>query len=279
MIGSTLLEVLSQEGIKVKGTSRRQLDDSKYYLDVAKSDLEANLESVDSGSYLVNCIGLIRHKIENHSHSTARYLNTDFPIRLASLALARNLKLINICTDCIFSGSKGGYLEDSIPDPTDLYGVTKASGEVKNSAVMNLRTSVVGPEVDSSVGLLSWVLNCDKNSQLLGYRNHLWNGITSLALAKIISGIIKNGNFEAGNVHVLPENTITKLELINEIAFLGNRQDLKIISHETSETIDRTLSTIDHVRNRALWLGAGYQKIPTIQQLLAEVLPLNKIDI
>ena len=140
---------------------------------------------------------------------------------------------------------------------------------------MNLRTSVIGPEVDSHFGLLSWVLSNEKNAKLLGYQNHVWNGITSIALAKIIGGIIKSNLFLPGKMHIVPKTQITKLDLIREIAQRGGREDLVITPHNTKISVNRTLATIYPARNRALWRNAGYTDLPSIQNLLSEVLALR----
>lgn len=175
----------------------------------------------------------------------------------------------------MYSGNTGGYKENSTPDPIDVYGKSKASGESNNSLVMNLRTSVIGPEKNSSVELLSWVLSTKENGILQGYKNHYWNGVTSLALAKVIEGIIRYDLFEPGNVHLVPANEITKFDLVKEIASLGNRRDISVVPFTAPNSVNRTLSTTNEQRNRTLWKSAGYSEIPSIQELLTEVLPLS----
>ena len=277
MIGSGLLQALQDSEFTIYGSTRRANPEYKFFLDVQTPNFENVLDFLPSGSYLVNCIGLIRHKISQEREADAWYLNSEYPNRLANYALKYGQKLINICTDCIYSGKNGSYDENSPPDPTDIYGETKAAGEIKNPAVMNLRTSVIGPEVETAVELLSWVLSSEPNSTLSGFTNHLWNGVTSASLAKIVSGIIQNNSFEPGIIHLVPENKITKHDLIREIAIRGNRKDLTIMPFKTETSIDRTLSTVNQGRNRTFWKNAGYDNVPTIQHLLGEVLPLRNL--
>lgn len=275
MIGARLFEALQNSEFTIYGSTRRQNLDFKFFLDAQAPNFENSLDFLPTGSYLVNCIGLIRHKISEGLEVDAWYLNSEYPNRLAQYALNNNLKLINICTDCIYSGKDGSYDENSPPDPTDIYGETKAAGEINNLAVMNLRTSVIGPEVETAIELLSWVLSSAPNSTLKGYTNHLWNGVTSASLAKIISGIIRKNCFEPGIIHLVPDNKISKYDLISEIAIRGNRNDLTIMPYETKTSINRTLTTVNQRRNRTLWENAGYDNVPTIQHLLGEVLPLR----
>ncbi len=276
MIGAGLFEALQESEFTIYGSTRRANSEFKFFLDAQDPNFEKYLDFLPAGSYLVNCIGLIRHKITQGLESDAWYLNSEYPKRLAEYALNNDQKVINICTDCIFSGKDGNYDENSPPDPTDIYGETKAAGENNNLAVMNLRTSVIGPEVDTAVELLSWVLSSAPNSNLKGYTNHIWNGVTSATLAKVISGIIRTDSFEPGIIHLVPDNKISKHDLISEIAIRGNRKDLTIEPLETKTPINRTLTTLNKRRNRTLWENAGYDNVPTIQDLLGEVLPLRK---
>jgi len=275
MIGSAIYKSLMKSDFDLFGSTRKKSSESLIFIDVKISNFEQGLNFLTPGSYLVNCIGLIRHKISKDSENEAWAINSEYPKLLAQFALQKQLKLINICTDCVYSGELGNYDENSKPDPVDVYGQSKASGESNNSSVMNLRTSVIGPEKNSSLELLSWVLSTEDNGILPGYVNHHWNGVTSLALAKVIEGIIRNDLFESGQVHLVPANKITKYDLVKEIASRGNRKDISFVPFVAPNSVNRTLSTVDQQRNQTLWKNAGYLDPPSIQELLAEVLPLN----
>ncbi len=275
MIGSTIYQSFLKSDFDLFGSTRRKGNESLLFIDIKNSNFEQGLNFLTPGSYLVNCIGLIRHKISKDSENEAWVTNSEYPKLLAQFALQKKLRLVNICTDCVYSGELGNYDENSKPDPVDVYGQSKASGESNNSAVMNLRTSVIGPEKNSTLELLSWVLSTEDNGILSGYVNHHWNGVTSLALAKVIEGIIRNDLFEPGQVHLVPANKITKYELIREIASRGNRKDISVVPFAAPNYVNRTLSTVDQKRNQTLWKNAGYLVPPSIQELLAEVLPLS----
>ena len=80
-----------------------------------------------------------------------------------------NFKLIHISSDCVFNGRFGRYSENSVPDSSSFYGLTKAISEsdLEDHAVMILRTSTVGYEQDTNHGLVEWFLNSD--CQINGY--------------------------------------------------------------------------------------------------------------
>ena len=69
-------------------------------------------------------------------------------------------KLIHISTDCVFSGNKGNYTENDFRDADDVYGRSKALGEVVNEKDLTIRTSIIGPELKKNgEGLFHWFMN------------------------------------------------------------------------------------------------------------------------
>jgi dTDP-4-dehydrorhamnose reductase len=135
---------------------------------------------------------------------------------------------------------------------------------------MTLRVSVIGKEWKTHIELMDWVLNGKINGKLNGYTNHFWNGITSLHLAKVISGILEGGNFQPGTFHLVPQDKKSKFELITSIAQISGRRDLKIQEFADSASVDRTLTTQFPELNRNLWGAAGFSGIPTIDLMLEE---------
>jgi dTDP-4-dehydrorhamnose reductase len=236
-----------------------------------------NLENTFSMpiDYVINCIGIIKPYINDSDTiqtETAFEINGAFPNRLQAWATKRGAKVIQIATDCVFSGSKGNYLETDEHDALDVYGKSKSMGEAKGDSIMHLRVSIIGPEVDRNSSLFEWVRNQPKNAEISGYTDHFWNGITSMHFAKIARGIIHKNLFEDGVFHVLPQDSTTKCELVTLIAKYLGRLDIKVNPTATGANINRTLDTIFPAKNKAFWLGAGYYSPPTIEQMVSEVI-------
>ena len=236
-----------------------------------------NLDSAFSMpiDYVINCIGIIKPYINDSDPKqteTAFEINGAFPNRLEAWATKRGAKVIQIATDCVFSGSKGSYLETNEHDALDVYGKSKSMGEAKGDSMMHLRVSIIGPEVDRNSSLLEWVRNQPKNAEISGYTDHYWNGITSMHFAKIARGIIENDLFEVGVFHVLPQDSTTKCELVNLIAKYLGRSDIKVNPTATGASINRTLDTSFPAKNRRFWQAAGYDAPPTIEQMVSEVI-------
>jgi dTDP-4-dehydrorhamnose reductase len=117
---------------------------------------------------------------------------------------------------------------------------------------------------------MSWVLSQEKNAQVFGYKDHFWNGLTSLHFAKITIGVIRSKSYSKGVKHVLPFNVVTKEALVRIIAENFDRSDIEILSHHSGKPTDRSLSTEDFEANLRLWINAGYEKPPTIEEMVSE---------
>jgi len=262
----SVIEV-NREGISITGKN------AVRKFDALTDSVDQLLSSFPSDTILVNLIGVIRHKIDSHSEeslSQAKKVNSDFPKLLVQSASNLNLRVVQIATDCVFSGNDGAYSEDSRVDPVDIYGETKVAGEITAENLLTLRVSIVGREIENHVELMDWVISQPQNSVIQGFSNHFWNGITSLHFAKILDGVLKESVNTNGTFHLIPTGAVTKLELIQMIAALSGRLDLKIVATMSEKSIDRTLRTNYKEINAEFWRSAGYQDIPTIRIMLEE---------
>jgi dTDP-4-dehydrorhamnose reductase len=194
-----------------------------------------------------------------------------FPMRLAVAAERSGARVIQIATDCVYSGRDGNYDERAAHDPTDVYGKSKSMGEVHSPNVTHLRCSIIGPEVKGFVSLLSWFLKQDANATLNGYRNHQWNGVTTLHFAKICGGIIKEAPKLPHVQHVIPSGDITKADLLRSFAREYHRETVTIKDVDAPTVIDRRLRTTNAEVNAALWKTAGHPQPPTVEAMVHEL--------
>ncbi|MEJ1230382.1 MAG: sugar nucleotide-binding protein [Galbitalea sp.] len=223
---------------------------------------------------MINTLGLIKHHIDDadsRDRETAVRVNALFPYELASIAERQGFRVLQIVTDCVYSGSRGGYTEDDKHDATDVYGQTKSLGEVPSAAVLKLRCSVIGPEHSSQVNLMAWVLSHADGTAFNGYTDHIWNGLTTLAFARMIEGIIVSDNPISGTVHVEPRGSISKYELARLILSAYGRTEVEVLPVDTGARVDRTIATLHPEINDRLWRDAGYSAIPTIEELVREL--------
>jgi len=271
MLGSAVTEELQENGHEVFIASRS----TGMKFDAVNLDTEKLLTaaSLQKGDFVINCVGLTKSRIDEASmtsRSLAVKLNIDFPDDLARSAEQAGVNVIQAATDCVFSGLSGGYSESAAHDPLDVYGKTKSLGETPSPNVMHLRCSLIGPEIGSSSLFFEWVRQQPVKTQINGYNNHLWNGLSSLAFGKVVSGIISEDLFVSSVQHLVPSNQVTKEELVRlELAALG-RDDVQVTSKKDERPIDRTLRTDHPEFNEQLFLAAGYEKIPTIEEMVSE---------
>ena len=278
MLGSAVTKFLSKSlnTIVESNTSGIAVipENSCIKFDIKKQEVE-ELFTSDLGKpdFIVNCSGLIKHKIvpsDAQSVNSAFKVNSNFPKALSDFCKSFNTRIIQIATDCVFTGSAGKYLEDSPHDAADTYGVSKSQGEVLAENLMILRCSVIGRELSSHVELMDWILGQEVDSKLKGFTNHFWNGLTTFHFAKVVSGIIEAGAFKSGTFHVLPKDSVSKFELIGQICASFGRKDITVEAVEAESFVDRRLDTKSPKNNDEFWRIAGYDKPLSIREMIAE---------
>ncbi len=219
-----------------------------------------NLRSHD---WIVNCIGAIPQKGKDADEM--KRINAEFPVWLEHNTQAR---IIQIATDCAFSGYTGNYSEISLRDARDGYGMTKIMGE--GIKAMRLRCSIIGSELTAKKSLFEWVKNQPEGATIKGYINHYWNGITTDAFARIVRGVIKKDAYQNFIQHVIPANSVSKYDLIKSIVKRLDRKDIEVLP-TIADPINRTLNTFYPEINKKLWNLGGYPSLPTIKSLVEEM--------
>jgi dTDP-4-dehydrorhamnose reductase len=226
MIGSTTLRVLSERlDWEVYGTIRSQHAQQFFSsriagrlivnVDVTNYDTLVDVFARVHPDAVINCIGATKHKTDGNEPLAAIPLNALLPHRLASLCAAANARLVHVSTDCVFSGRQGNYTEQDIPDAGDVYGRTKALGEVDYPHAITLRTSTIGHELQSNYGLLDWFLS--QQGTCKGFRRAIFSGLPTVAFAGVIRDIVIPRPELHGLYHVGGQ-PIAKYDLLKRIA-------------------------------------------------------------
>lgn len=195
------LESLPPERI-IEGVSAESFDSVIRAVSLARPDT------------IINCVGIVKQLSSSQDPATAISINALFPHRLAHLAAASHARLIQISTDCVFSGSSGHYRETDPPDAQDLYGRTKLLGELSYPHTITLRTSIIGHEVASARSLLNWFLN--QSGQIHGYRRAFFSGLPTVELARVIADYVLPHPNLSGLYHVAASR-ISKYDLLEEV--------------------------------------------------------------
>lgn len=238
MLGNYVLKYLSEQKKHIICINRNELDIS----DITYENLSEVIIKYEPNEddIIINCVGVIPQSKNNVDLRSYFTVNSIFPNMLSTFSYTYNLRFIHITTDCVFSGLKGNYTELDEHDETNEYGVSKSLGEkcIKSTII---RTSIIGEELKNKYSLLEWVKK-HNNTELNGFINHKWNGVTCLELSKIINNMIDNNIYWTGVRHIYSPNSVTKYELvsmINNIYELNNT----IKEFKTCKNIDKTLTT------------------------------------
>ncbi|KMM38868.1 dTDP-4-dehydrorhamnose reductase family protein [Guptibacillus hwajinpoensis] len=217
-------------------TTRDQKEKRGIYLNVLmQSSLEEVIEKIKP-DVVVNAIGLLNDNANNNK-TAAFHVNSLLPHQLTPLVESYGGKLVHISTDCVFSGEKGDYTENDYKDGTSVYAKTKALGEVISHHHLTIRTSIIGPELKKNgIGLLLWFMN--QSGAIKGYKNMMWNGVTTLELAKAIETLLQNN--VSGLYHLGGEEKISKYDLLRMMQDVFKKEDVSI--HPDEEIVlDRTI--------------------------------------
>jgi dTDP-4-dehydrorhamnose reductase len=184
-----------------------------------------------------NCIGIVKKR--KNSKQLFLKINTELPKFLSSLTKSINFNLIHLSTDCVFSGKKGNYSEKDNPDPIDFYGKSKLLGEVVSNKSLTIRTSIIGHEIQSSLGLLGWFL---KKKNIHGFTRCFFSGFPTIIISEIIYKYFlqKNKLPIEGLVHIASQK-ISKFDLLSKIKKIYK---LNItIKKKSNFFIDRSLNS------------------------------------
>lgn len=207
-------------------------------LDVSRLDDLEKLINQFSPDVVVNCIGIL-NKVAEENPDQAIFLNSFLPHHLAKLGKDYNFKLIHISTDCVFSGHKGNYDETDIKDGIGFYAQSKALGEVTYGQHLTIRTSIVGPEIKpNGIGLLHWFLTT-KDSEIKGYQNAYWGGVTTLQLSVAIENAIENHDIK-GLIHLTNGLKISKYDLLQVFKDVFSKS--MIITSDSNYQVDKSLA-------------------------------------
>ncbi len=161
---------------------------------------------------IINCIGVVKQQSAARDPLACIGINSLFPHRLARLCLAGGVRLVHLSTDCVFSGKKGNYREEDIPDPEDLYGRSKLLGEVVGPGCLTIRTSIIGRELNSRQGLIEWFLS-QEGKKISGYRKAIFSGLTTAVLSSLLADIVTRHRHLEGLWHVAAD-PISKYDLL-----------------------------------------------------------------
>ena len=247
MIGSTVLRVLNEKSDWQVFGSVRDSSVKRFFtgkigerlisgIDVEQPDSLVKILDRVRPDVVINCAGLTKHKLDAEDPLVSIPINTLMPHQLAGLCKLIGARLIHVSTDCVFSGEKGNYTEVDFADARDVYGKSKALGEVDYSHAITLRTSTIGHELQSKYGLLDWFLS--QEGRCKGYTRAVFSGLPTVVFAQVVRDVVIPHKELSGLYHVAAQ-PIDKFSLLKLIADVYGK-DIDIVPDDKL-VIDRSL--------------------------------------
>lgn len=228
MLGNAMIRVFAEKDqFIVYGSSRSRAYYNRFSEAIRPRLIsDVDVENVDSLSKLlleikpqvvINCVGLVKQLAEANDPLAALPINAIFPHRLARLCDLGGARMIHVSTDCVFDGAKGNYTELDRPNADDLYGRSKLLGEVEADNVVTLRTSIIGHELGSARGLISWFLSQQETGVVKGFTRAIFSGLPTVELARLIRDVVVPDSSFRGVYHVSAD-PISKYDLLKLVA-------------------------------------------------------------
>lgn len=214
MIGHKIHQVLSRnKAFSLFNISKSQLNDETIILDLRDLDELHSVINYVKPNVVINAAGILIEDSELRPLDSV-CLNAVLPLTLKHLSKELEFKLIQISTDCVFSGKNGPYSVSDIKDANSVYGRSKALGEVNDLSNLTIRTSVIGPDLsEDGQELFNWFMN--QSGEVNGFSRSIWSGVTTLELAKCIEYSILEKI--SGFKHLSSGAPISKYELLCEM--------------------------------------------------------------
>lgn len=248
MLGHEAISVLAPN-FEVWGACRNpeQLPD----LGVARERIVGGLDAMDPASVyslletvnpdiVINAVGIVKQLASSKAAIPSVTVNSLFPHVLADACERVGARMVHVSTDCVFSGSRGGYSETDVPDAFDLYGRSKLLGEVVDREnTVTLRTSIIGWQLGEPTGLVGWFAS-HRDEALRGFRKAVFSGLTTAALTQVIRDVVIPDGSLHGLYHVSSEPIDKHTLLVTLAEHLGWDVDITPVD---APVIDRSLDS------------------------------------
>jgi dTDP-4-dehydrorhamnose reductase len=241
-------------------------DDVVWGVDVRDFAALGALLEARRPAILVNCVGIVKQRNEAKTAVPSIAVNSLLPHWLAERLQAWGGRLIHFSTDCVFSGRKGRYTEEDPTDAVDLYGKTKALGEVTTPNALTLRTSIIGRELRGRRSLIEWFL-AQRGGRIRGFRRVIYSGLTTNQMAVLVERLIRE-HADLSGLHHVAAGLISKYDLLglaNEAFGAGVE-----IEEDDEVVLDRSMRS-DRFQKLTAWAPPSWGEM--IAEMAADPTP------
>jgi len=191
-----------------------------FQVDLTKKEQFAKIKQINP-HFIIHCTALTNVDYCEEHPNEAYNQNVLASINVAEAAKETRAYLVHISTDSVFSGEKGNYKEDDMPNPINIYGRTKLEAEQKILSIHShsciVRTNIYGWNKRNKFSLAEWMLNkLINNEELPGLKDVYFSPILVNDLAKALFKLHEK-NYK-GIINVAGSESCSKLDFAYRIA-------------------------------------------------------------
>lgn len=263
LLGSTLVDVLKADGFE------GDITDEKVFKKYENSGCDWIIHTA--------AVTDVNWCEENQEHCVA--VNVDGTKNVTTLAKKLNARLIYISTASVFSGKEGNYKEDDIPEPTNVYNMTKKDGEdivLEYEQGIVLRLNLIGIHPDGSRGknFMEWIFDSVTTNKDLTLFNDVYiNPLSNLTIAGMIKRIIET-RIDTRVLHIGSEDRLSKAAVARLFIehFPAYKGSLKEVSVDTLDGPERP---------KEMWLNVDrareyFGKLPLLREEIEKIYKVFK---
>ena len=189
----------------------------------------------------------------------------------------KNVKIIYISTDAVFSNKISMAKENDLTNPESIYGKSKELGEQylinSNRKFIIIRTTIVGlNKFKNPEGFVDWIIKSSINKEKIKlFQDVIFNPISVWDLTKEILFLIKKSDFTNKIFHISGDQLITKykfgIKLLKELNLPSDKiKKGKIINFEM-----RAKRSNDQSLDCSLYKNLYNRKLPKIDLTMINI--------
>ncbi len=256
LLGANFAVVAAAAGTRVIGVTHRypfQADGIETCrADLRNRDVVLHLARDTRPSWMVHCAAMADVDRCETEPEAAWADNCDAARWVAEAAQSVGARLLHVSTDGIFSGIRGGYCEDDLPKPVNVYARTKLAAEeavLQYSGALVVRTTIYGYNAQPKHSLGEWVLAKLQAGEIVpGLRDVVFTPILVNHLAELMLAMMARKL--SGVYHVAGAEALSKYEFARRIAAifgydpdLVRATSLRSIGLRAQRPLDTSLKT------------------------------------
>jgi dTDP-4-dehydrorhamnose reductase len=199
--------------------------------------------------------------------------NNSSPKKMAQCCKKRKCMFVHFSTDYVFSGKEGNYHEYSPTHPINVYGESKAKGEVsildeyKDSTIV--RTSRLFSE--QSGNFVQWVYSqAKKGKDISAISDEIGHFTAAREVAKGIFTLLEKEEETSGIFHLFGRNAVSPADVAEEIVrLIASASSVKRVA---SEKLNRQAKRPKNCSLRT----TRFPQLPGVFEILSSVLSKKK---